>query len=379
MTTGSNGYLLLLQSGNTYPTALIAPGTNVLTNSGTGAGWGSGVGSSTVGHSGDSAATDIAGGSASFLLIQSATPPTLSDDIDPTNTGIPGGSIYAGWTVLDSVGGTGAAATPGDFAYGAINFLDSLPGGGMASSGVAVNLVAAAPTYFGRVGASTGSDSRSLGWSEHNRVPLVFTLATVAGGTSVTAGQAPRFLRARVEFLTSRRPRIITPTVAAPTYTEAASTETLFDPGVTVTDADSAGLLGGTVSITTNFAAGQDVLVLGNTSLGINGSYNAATGVLTLTGVASPANYQTALRSILYYNTGEDPNPAAKTVTFAVTDGVSVSTATRSINFIDTNDAPMYILPATQTALEDTPLTFSAANGNQIQVGDPDVELGSLK
>ena len=40
---------------------------------------------------------------------------------------------------------------------------------------------------------------------------------------------------------------------------------------------------------------------------GITGSFNAATGVLTLTGSATVANYQTALRSVTYANASDNP------------------------------------------------------------------------
>ena len=49
-----------------------------------------------------------------------------------------------------------------------------------------------------------------------------------------------------------------------------------------------------------------DELVFTNQS-GISGSYNAGTGVLTLTGTATVANYQAALRSIQFRSTNVDP------------------------------------------------------------------------
>ena len=48
---------------------------------------------------------------------------------------------------------------------------------------------------------------------------------------------------------------------------------------------------------------------------GITGSWNAATGVLTLSGTSSVANYQAALRSVTYIdtNTGATPSTLART------------------------------------------------------------------
>ena len=61
---------------------------------------------------------------------------------------------------------------------------------------------------------------------------------------------------------------------------------TAIDTAITVSDVDSANLAGATVQITGNFVSGQDVLGFTNQN-GIAGSYNAATGVLMLTGQAS--------------------------------------------------------------------------------------------
>ena len=59
-------------------------------------------------------------------------------------------------------------------------------------------------------------------------------------------------------------------------------------PALTLTDADSTQLVGATVAITAGFATGQDVLSFTDQA-GITGSWNAGTGVLTLSGTATVA------------------------------------------------------------------------------------------
>src|SRR5204863_662099 len=98
-------------------------------------------------------------------------------------------------------------------------------------------------------------------------------------------------------------PPTITTTAIALSYTEN-NPATAIDPGLMTSDADSANYVGATVSITAGFASGQDVLGFANQN-GISGAYDAATGVLTLSGTSSVANYQTALRSVTYVNTSE--------------------------------------------------------------------------
>lgn len=114
---------------------------------------------------------------------------------------------------------------------------------------------------------------------------------------------------------------------------------TTIDPGLTLTDADSANLVGGTVAITTNFASGQDTLAFANQG-GISGSYNGTTGVLSLSGTASVATYQTALRSVTYVNSSDNPSTASRTVTFTVNDGTGSGSGNRSVSVTPVNDAP---------------------------------------
>lgn len=148
-TFGSNGFLVLLQKGNSYS---VNPNANVLTNSGTGTGWGN-AGTSSISHSGD-AQTEIENASASFLLIQTGFAPSLSDDIDSNNDGTPDGSVYSSWTVLDSVAVLDGSSTT-DRAYGSIVFRKGT--NGTAQSGATVVNTSFVAGYVGRWGNSTSS------------------------------------------------------------------------------------------------------------------------------------------------------------------------------------------------------------------------------
>ena len=132
---------------------------------------------------------------------------------------------------------------------------------------------------------------------------------------------------------------VVATTGSALAYTENQAAIAI-DPALTVSDADDANLSSATVSISANFVTGQDVLAFADQP-GITGSWSAGTGVLSLTGVASVADYQTALRSITYLNTSDAPGIVARTVAFIVNDGAANSnTATRSIGVTAVNDAP---------------------------------------
>ncbi len=64
-------------------------------------------------------------------------------------------------------------------------------------------------------------------------------------------------------------------------------------------------------------------------------------GTLTLTGQATVAQYQAALRSITYTNTSEEPSTATRTVSFVVNDGdLNSNPQSRDIAILSVNDAP---------------------------------------
>ena len=131
---------------------------------------------------------------------------------------------------------------------------------------------------------------------------------------------------------------VVTATVASLAYTENGTT--VLDAGITATDADSANLISAAVTMTTAYVNGQDTLAF-VTQNGITATWTPATGVLALSGSASLANYQTALRSITYNNNSDNPSTATRTVTFVVNDGaLDSNTASRTITVTSVNDVP---------------------------------------
>ena len=116
---------------------------------------------------------------------------------------------------------------------------------------------------------------------------------------------------------------------------------TAFDPAITVTDADNANLASATVQITGGYVIGEDVLAFSNTA-SITGTFNSATGKLTLTGSDTVAHYQAALASVTYVNTSDNPSGTPRTVTITANDGsVNSTPVTDTINVTPVNDAPV--------------------------------------
>ncbi|MEO8381418.1 MAG: Ig-like domain-containing protein, partial [Acidobacteriota bacterium] len=156
--------------------------------------------------------------------------------------------------------------------------------------------------------------------------------------------------------------------VAVVGYTEDAGAVVL-DNTITVTDPDDATLTGASVQITTNYVNGQDVLAFTN-AFGITGNFVAATGTLNLTGAVSPANYQSALRTVTYQNTSNSPSPAPRTIVWTASDDEpSSGTDSTTLNVTSVNDNPVITAGATLNYTENDPATVI---DNTITVADVD-------
>ncbi len=118
---------------------------------------------------------------------------------------------------------------------------------------------------------------------------------------------------------------------------------TIVNSAIMASDANNLRLASATVRISTNYNSNQDVLIFTpNAQTGdIVGTFNSATGVMTLTAAGSiqdtVAQYQAALRAVAYQNTVSSPfmpqlNP--RVVSFQVSDGSALSNVvTTTINF----------------------------------------------
>ena len=160
---------------------------------------------------------------------------------------------------------------------------------------------------------NAGRTSRTVTWAVTDANSDSAGAATSTGVTST------------INLTPAQDAPVITPAVAALAYTENAAA-TVVDATVTVADADDTNIASGSVSITGNFLAG-DVLAVTVGSTGIAQSYNSSTGVLTLTGNVTLANYQTLLRTLTYLNNTEDPtsnnSKPSRTLTYSLTDANS--------------------------------------------------------
>ena len=162
-------------------------------------------------------------------------------------------------------------------------------------------------------------------------------------------------------------------------YTENGS-PALINNSITVSDVDSGNLSGATVAISAGFTAG-DLLSFANQN-GIAGAYNAATGVLSLSGTATVAQYEAALRSVGYSSTSNTStaNSASRTISWVANDGGALNNlsapATSTITITSVNPTITLSAPTATGYLNlsqiTAPLTLSGtvtgANGQTVTV-----------
>ncbi len=180
---------------------------------------------------------------------------------------------------------------------------------------------------------------RSVTFSDSNDSPVA-TRSIALAVTDASGAASNTATRTVTITAVNDAPQLTNP----PTFSYADFTENgapvAIHTTLLVTDADSANLTGATIQITTAYQSGADVLAFVNSG-GITGSWDPATGTLTLTGTATVAGYQAALRTVTFSNTSENPSTAQRRITFTATDGTATSTPfEHRVNVIAVNDLP---------------------------------------
>jgi hypothetical protein len=106
--------------------------------------------------------------------------------------------------------------------------------------------------------------------------------------------------------------------------------------GVTV--GDNSNIIGATIQIVSLRDGSNESLTVNTGVTGIVAGYNAATGMLTLMGSASPDAYQSVLESIKYNDVATSPSTATRNVQFTFTDALNQksNTALASVSFLGT-------------------------------------------
>ena len=205
----------------------------------------------------------------------------------------------------------------------------------------------------------------------------VYFCALKLGGLLTYAANGPSECNSALQFpvVVPHQPPVISNVETSPLNYQAKSPPVAITSTLTLSDVDDSTIASATVSITSGFSSSSgDTLAFTNQN-GITGSYNASTGVLSLSGSASIANYQAALRSVTFTTADSSASPAARTVSFQVTDsdGNTSNTASRTID-VTAAAQPPTAQPQSYNAVGNTTLavgttvtgpaaTYSASDG----------------
>ena len=124
-----------------------------------------------------------------------------------------------------------------------------------------------------------------------------------------------------------------------------------------------------TVQITNNFHSAEDALLFTDTSA-ISGSFNPATGILTLFGTGDSSDWQSALRSVEYQNSSNTPDLSERTVEFTLNTGQADATSVSRAILISTT-GPTDIGPGLA-------INVDGGNGAFFRADDGGALLGGL-
>ncbi|WPC40242.1 X2-like carbohydrate binding domain-containing protein [Clostridium sp. JS66] len=169
---------------------------------------------------------------------------------------------------------------------------------------------------------------------------------------------------------------IVTTTVGTTTFEEGGQPAAV-DSGLTVS---ASKLSSATVSITGNLHSSEDVLGFTNNDSSkygnISSSFTSSAGVLTLTSsgaTASLAQWQAALQAVTYSDSSNDPNTAARTVSFVANDGTNDSNAaTKTVSITAVNNLPTLVATAlnpSYNAGNSAVALFSGTTASTVEAG----------
>ena len=260
--------------------------------------------------------------------VTSALTVTAPDDTDLASATV---SISAGYLAgQDTLSFTNTATLTGNF--DATTGVLTLSG-----TDTVANYQAALRSVTFSTAASTPSGSRMVSFQVDDGHTVNHASNVVSRNVTVTH-QAP----------------VVTITAGATAYTQDHPPVTV-DPALTVASPSGADLVSAQVEVATGFQPGDTFAFTGVGA--ITGSYDNADGVLTLTGTASAADYQSVLRSVTY-TSGTNPSPGtARTISFMVSDSVASSSAATKDITITLHSAPVL------ANIEGTALAYNTGSG----------------
>ncbi len=156
----------------------------------------------------------------------------------------------------------------------------------------------------------------------------------------------------------------------------------VVDTDVSITDVDDTNIESATIALTNEQDTGLESLTVSagaaRAALGISVDGASTATNLVLTGSATLAQYQAALKLVVYNNTSGNPDGTGRVIDITVNDGAANSTtATATISVTASNDAPLLDLDGNDSTAGGTAFatTFVEAGTGPVAVVDLDVSI----
>src|SRR5262245_5371082 len=161
-------------------------------------------------------------------------------------------------------------------------------------------------------------------------------------------------------------------------FTEGGAAVAIADADAAVSEPDSTNIVSATITLTNPQT--DDLLSVSGLPAGISASaYDPATGILTLSGSDSLANYETALQLIQFSNSNIDPSNVTRVINIVVNDGVSNSNTAKAFIQVEAvnNAAPVVDLDSDNSggSFRSTFRTTFTENGAPVPIADLDTTI----
>ena len=169
------------------------------------------------------------------------------------------------------------------------------------------------------------------------------------------------------------------------TYVENAA-PTALSPLTTLNDIDNFDLSQVVIRISSGGVLGDVLTIGGDTGGSVNGItfiFDVAEHAMVLTGASSVLNYQNLLQTVGFHSTSDTPTnlgeSTSRTLTWSVSDGAAVTTATTTLNVVPVNDAPQATVAAAASYTENAaPVVLSPAS-SVTDVDNPTLVSGEVR
>jgi Bacterial Ig-like domain len=301
-------------------------------------------------------------------IVNDSNPGWLADDADSRWLG--GGSTeweggeFLWQTTFDIPAGTDLSTVLIKFDVGADNFLTNIFVNG-AATGLALDLTTTSNNFLSLdAGHGVELSGTGRGGNLFQIGSNIITFALFNGDAIGSPDESPHAFRIdnlTATYLSTGGSTTTNLSGFSTTYVENSAPKALLDADAAVVEASN--IQSATITLT-NFQA-NDVLSLTGplpTAISAGTGYDSATGILTLTGAATAADYQTALGLLVFSNSTADPasNPS-RVINFTLTDaaGNTSAVSTANVTVVALEAAPVSITPIAIDLNGDGAITYS--------------------